>query len=117
MKVYRYPGVRPFPEGDKSLFFGRDRDIADLYEMVRAERLVVLFGKSGYGKSSLLNAGVLPRLAGEMTPVEVRLGEYIAGQHRKQEALCSGEQPRKESLVLSRPGSYGQDNRSGPHFH
>ncbi|MBK8194560.1 MAG: ATP-binding protein [Lewinellaceae bacterium] len=80
MKIYRYPGVRPFEAGDSALFFGRDRDIADLYEMVRAERLVVLFGKSGYGKSSLLNAGVLPRLAGEMTPVEVRLGEYIAGQ-------------------------------------
>ncbi len=80
MKVYRYPGVRPFQAADKALFFGRDRDIADLYEMVRAERLVVLFGKSGYGKSSLLNAGVLPRLAGAMTPVEVRLGEYIAGQ-------------------------------------
>jgi len=80
MKIYRYPGVRPFQAADKALFFGRDRDIADLYEMVRAERLVVLFGKSGYGKSSLLNAGVLPRLAGVMTPVEVRLGEYIAGQ-------------------------------------
>ncbi len=41
---------------------------------------MVLFGKSGYGKSSLLNAGVLPRLRQVMTPVEVRLGEYIAGQ-------------------------------------
>ena len=80
MKIYRYPGVRPFEAGDSALFFGRDRDIADLYEMVRAERLVVLFGKSGYGKSSLLNAGVLPRLGKVMTAVEVRLGEYIAGQ-------------------------------------
>jgi energy-coupling factor transporter ATP-binding protein EcfA2 len=80
MKVYRYPGVRPFEATDSALFFGRDRDIADLYEMIRAERLVVLFGKSGYGKSSLLNAGVLPRLKGVMTPLEIRLGEYIAGQ-------------------------------------
>ncbi len=80
MKVYRYPGVRPFEAADKALFFGRDRDIADLYEMIRAERLVVLFGKSGYGKSSLLNAGVLPRLRTVMTPVEVRLGEYLPEQ-------------------------------------
>jgi formylglycine-generating enzyme required for sulfatase activity/energy-coupling factor transporter ATP-binding protein EcfA2 len=80
MKFYRYPGVRPFEAADRTLFFGRDRDIADLFEMIRAERLVVLFGKSGYGKSSLLNAGVLPRLKGLMTPLEVRLGEYIAGQ-------------------------------------
>ncbi|MBK7937341.1 MAG: hypothetical protein IPJ82_09735 [Lewinellaceae bacterium] len=81
MKTYRYPGVRPFEATDSALFFGRDRDIADLYEMLRAERLVVLFGKSGYGKSSLLNAGVLPRLRTVMSAVEVRLGEYIAGQN------------------------------------
>lgn len=80
MKTYRYPGVRPFQAADQALFFGRDRDIANLYEMVRAERLVVLFGKSGYGKSSLLNAGVLPRLTGVLTPLTFRLGEYIDGQ-------------------------------------
>ena len=72
MKRFRYPGVRPFEAADRALFFGRDRDIADLYELVRAEPLVVLFGKSGYGKSSLLNAGMLPLFSS--TP-ERRSGE------------------------------------------
>ena len=85
MKTYRYPGVRPFEAGDSALFFGRDRDIADLYEMIRAERLVVLFGKSGYGKSSLLNAGVLPKLPAAFrgktcVPIAIRLGAYARGE-------------------------------------
>lgn len=61
-KQFRYPGARPFTENDRKLFFGRDRDIELLTERVALEKLVVLFGKSGYGKTSLLQAGVLPRL-------------------------------------------------------
>ncbi|MFM7402211.1 MAG: hypothetical protein ACKO4W_15050, partial [Bacteroidota bacterium] len=80
MKIFRYPGVRPFESSESALFFGRDRDIVALTETVRVEPLVVLFGRSGYGKSSLLNAGVLPKLRHYMMPVEVRLGEYTAGQ-------------------------------------
>jgi hypothetical protein len=60
--TYRYPGVKPFEANDAPLFFGRDRDIADLLDFVKREQLVVLFGKSGYGKSSLLKAGLLPQL-------------------------------------------------------
>ncbi|MBK8427258.1 MAG: hypothetical protein IPL27_15335 [Lewinellaceae bacterium] len=78
--VYRYPGVKPFEADEQALFFGRDRDIQDLCDLIRVEKLSVLFGKSGYGKSSILNAGVLPRLRGTMLPIEVRLGEYLPGQ-------------------------------------
>jgi hypothetical protein len=59
---YRYPGVRPFETADSSLFFGRDRDCTDLLGLIALEKLVVLFGKSGYGKSSLINAAVIPAL-------------------------------------------------------
>lgn len=78
----RYPGVKPFETRDKDLFFGRERDIADLSDLIALERVVVLFGKSGYGKSSLVNAGILPRLAkanGDNPPVVpllVRLGSF-----------------------------------------
>jgi len=58
----RYPGTRPFEESDKSLFYGRDNDIDKLGKQIKLEQLIVLFGKSGLGKSSLLNAGVLPHL-------------------------------------------------------
>ncbi|WP_339901118.1 hypothetical protein [uncultured Cyclobacterium sp.] len=61
-KQYRYPGTRPFQENDRELFFGRNTDIEKLSELIVLEKLVLLFSKSGYGKSSLLNAGVIPRL-------------------------------------------------------
>jgi len=61
-KQYRYPGTRPFTEDDRLLFFGRNEDIERLHEQILVEKLVVLFGKSGLGKSSLLNAGVVPLL-------------------------------------------------------
>jgi len=61
--TYRYPGVKPFEATDAALFFGRERDQADLRELVRRESLIVLFGRSGYGKSSLVKAGLIPDLA------------------------------------------------------
>lgn len=57
---YRYPGVKPFEASDAQLFFGRERDLADLMEWVKRENLTVMFGRSGYGKSSLVKAGLIP---------------------------------------------------------
>ena len=59
---YRYPGARSFTQNDRELFFGRDKEIRKFSELMLIENLVVLFGKSGYGKTSLLQAGVIPRL-------------------------------------------------------
>jgi hypothetical protein len=58
-----YPGLRPFETGEWSIFFGRERMIDDVIELLARRRLVVVHGASGSGKSSLIRAGVLPRLA------------------------------------------------------
>lgn len=70
----RYPGIQPFTANDRHLFCGRDREIKDLCHLVVLNRIVVLFGKSGTGKSSLLQAGVAP-LLGEwfLQPLFIRL--------------------------------------------
>jgi Leucine-rich repeat (LRR) protein len=60
--IHRYPGVQPFRKEQAHLFFGRAEDTERLFDLILLEKLVVLFGKSGYGKSSLLNAGILPRI-------------------------------------------------------
>ena len=60
--IHRYPGVKPFEATDVALFFGRDRDTADLFDLINREKLAVLFGKSGYGKSSLIKAALIPEL-------------------------------------------------------
>ncbi len=59
---YRYPGVRPFGREQSNQFFGREVDVARFLSLLLHERLCVLYGKSGYGKSSLLNAGIQPKL-------------------------------------------------------
>jgi len=48
----RYPGTRPFQdtEIDRLLFRGREEDLDRFLHLVLAERLVVLFSKSGMGK-------------------------------------------------------------------
>ncbi|MGB8846607.1 MAG: TIR domain-containing protein, partial [Terracidiphilus sp.] len=63
-----YPGLLAFDEADAAIYFGRDDDIRRLLERLNArrvqggEKLVVVLGGSGSGKSSLLRAGVVPRL-------------------------------------------------------
>ena len=65
-----YPGLVPFDERDAGVFVGRDPEIAALLETLESmrlksrsgERLLLLLGASGSGKSSLVRAGVLPRL-------------------------------------------------------
>ncbi|MDX1912132.1 MAG: hypothetical protein SFV22_11625 [Saprospiraceae bacterium] len=58
----RYPGLRPFERSQSAVFHGRGDDISRLSNLVLRERLVVLFAKSGMGKTSLLQAGCAPEL-------------------------------------------------------
>jgi hypothetical protein len=60
--INRYPGVKPFSEKEQFLFFGRENDLEALNSLIFVKQTVVLYGKSGYGKSSLINAGIIPRL-------------------------------------------------------
>jgi hypothetical protein len=69
----RYPGIRPFVKGEEKLFFGRRQETADLLSLVKTRKLVVLFAKSGIGKSSLINAGLSPKLTEDgFFPITVR---------------------------------------------
>src|SRR5262249_28744991 len=54
-----------FTADDAEIFFGRNRDIRDLYKRVTSPDgagVILLYGQSGAGKSSFLEAGLLPRL-------------------------------------------------------
>ena len=57
-----YKFLDPYGIDDERFFFGRDREIRTLLADVLVSRLVVLFAKTGTGKTSLINAGVRPRL-------------------------------------------------------
>ena len=57
-----YIGLEAFDEGNQHLFYGRSQLIRELLDQVLVSRLVTAVGPSGSGKSSVVLAGLLPRL-------------------------------------------------------
>ncbi len=57
-----YPGMRAFTLDDGLPFFGRDRECEELLQHLRQSRFLTVIGGSGSGKSSLVFAGLVPRL-------------------------------------------------------
>jgi len=69
-----FVGPRPIEKGQP--IFGRDPEIVQLHDLLCAERIVLLYSPSGAGKSSLIQAGVMPLLARQFDvwkPVRVNL--------------------------------------------
>lgn len=73
-----WAGLAPYEEPSNLnplLFCGRDVESFDLFKLVNDNFFVTIYGKSGIGKTSLLKAGVFPRLRKELyTPIYIRLG-------------------------------------------
>ncbi|MER8233236.1 helix-turn-helix domain-containing protein [Streptomyces sp. NPDC094049] len=98
-----YRGLARFEFGDEDLFFGREALSADLLALTREHRVVALLGPSGSGKSSLLRAGLIPRLlrAGRLDekgtavcPAAIRVltpGAHPLDRHRSALVPASGE--------------------------
>src|SRR5215813_6139904 len=61
-----FPGLRPFTEEEDYLFFGREVQSTELLRRLRQTRFLAVVGTSGSGKSSLVLAGVLPALHGDV---------------------------------------------------
>jgi hypothetical protein len=69
-----WPGLATYDEGASDFFFGREDEVEELLRLIKLSPLTVLYGKSGLGKSSLLQAGLFPRLRQEyFLPVYIRL--------------------------------------------
>lgn len=67
-----YLGLRAFQEADESRFFGRDDLIERLVDRVRDDqRLTAVVGPSGSGKSSVVQAGLVPRVQREFPTIRV----------------------------------------------
>ncbi|WP_338930546.1 serine protease [Streptomyces netropsis] len=63
-----YRGLEAFRPEDADVFHGRERDVDRLHALTRSHRVVPVVGGSGSGKTSLLHAGLVPRLARSDTP-------------------------------------------------
>ncbi len=67
-------GLASFTEESRAYFFGREGEVAELTRRVQRKLLTVLFGKSGLGKTSILRAGLVPRLRSQgYFPVYLRI--------------------------------------------
>jgi predicted Rossmann-fold nucleotide-binding protein len=69
-----WPGFDSFSEADRDFFYGRRIEIEALLRMVVRDRVAVIVGRPGVGKTSLLRAGLFPRLrATGITPIYIHL--------------------------------------------
>ncbi len=95
--IYRYPGITPFSEKDQGVFFGRDADIERLYNSILLNQCTVIAGKSGIGKTSLIYAGLKPRIEKKInntdqderyfTILPVRVGVWTANEKSSDKSL------------------------------
>ena len=85
-----FPGSRPFFSAEDQLFFGRDKAVSELLEILLKRRFVAVVGASASGKTSLIQSGVIPALLADMkrewVPVIIRPGR------RPMESLIRGFQ-------------------------
>ncbi|MCP2244508.1 nSTAND1 domain-containing NTPase [Lentzea aerocolonigenes] len=96
-----FPGLVPLDVDRHRVYFGREREIADLVELVvegRGGTLVV--GSSGCGKSSLVRAGLVPALAG--VPGVFPLPVVVPGAHPSNalDHVLDRDPPQRPLLVI-----------------
>ncbi|MFQ5343223.1 MAG: CHAT domain-containing protein, partial [Anaerolineae bacterium] len=80
-----YKGLAPYTPLDRDLFQGRSSESEDVYRRIREHAVVVVYGEAGVGLTSLMEAGVRPRLELDGDLV-VTVSEYagLAGEVRSQ---------------------------------
>lgn len=100
-------GLASFTEGDRSFFAGRGDEIDDLLRLVRRDTLTLLYGVSGLGKTSLVQAGLFPVVREDnMLPVPIRL-DYLEGAlplaHQIMNAIGAAARTARVEAPLPRP--------------
>lgn len=116
-----FRGMSPFRAGDQEFFFGREALIKKLEQKLTEDHFLAVLGSSGSGKSSLVLAGLVPRLRekepslqviDDLTPGsapmeqlkarQAKLGPgavlYIADQFEELFTLCKDSKQRKEFI-------------------
>lgn len=97
--TYRYPGLKPFSKEEQLFFYGREKEQKEVCRLLDLDNLLVLHSPSGLGKSSLINAGILPnikeirRWEDGFKDVQIRFTNYdpLIARGRKKEPKDSDE--------------------------
>ena len=76
-----YRGIEHYRFVDHRIFFARQAETIDLLRSIMIYKGMVLFGSSGAGKSSIINAGLLPRLIEmDFAPERIRVQNVANGE-------------------------------------
>lgn len=98
-----YVGPRPFRWADADRFFGRRLEARDVLSLWLGDRVTVLHGPVGAGKTSLLRAGVLPLLSGQAGVDVLPVGSLV-----RQAARPTAAEPPHNSYATALLGSWAQ---------
>ncbi|MRG48374.1 AAA family ATPase [Chitinophaga sp. SYP-B3965] len=86
----------PYGRNDAEIFFGREEEIKQLYQHIHKNRLVLVYGTSGTGKTSIVQCGLMNRMEDtDWTPFFIRRGENINDSLSKtiEQALAIAVEP------------------------
>lgn len=94
-------GLESFKEADKQRFYGRAREVETLLSHVRNNPATVLYGRSGLGKTSLLQAGLFPRLRDDnYLPIRVRFDtKSFPGDAAPEQAKAELSQQLRQTVL------------------
>jgi hypothetical protein len=104
-KRWRYPGSDSFRDDDidRSVFFGRDAEVQEVLNRLLASSVLVLYAKSGLGKTSLLQAGLFPLLR-ERNLLPIRLRFIRRDTNLMDELRSAAATTCKEQGIAFTPG-------------
>ena len=60
-KIYPFKFLDAYTAEDKDIFFGREEEVKQLYQMIYQSDILLLYGASGTGKTSLIQCGLASR--------------------------------------------------------
>jgi hypothetical protein len=97
-----YRGMRPYEEDDRASFRGRETEIAEAMSHIRLNPWLFVVGASGCGKSSLIRAGLIPRLRQRgYEPTIMRPGpDPLTSLNNARIGLASVTSPDKQPLLF-----------------
>ena len=106
---YRYRGPQSYTKETMEIFFGREDELAAIYSQLLLNKIFVLFGVSGLGKSSLIQAGILHEVETKtfFKPVIITFGNYAGDEAAETEP---GSRPADEYTLVNK--TWAEVNRS-----
>ncbi len=86
-KRYPFPFLEAYEREDRDFFFGREEEIEQLYQLTQQSNIVLLYGHSGTGKTSLIRCGLANKFKSyDWQDVYIRRGKHLL--HSLDRALC-----------------------------